>query len=164
MNFADILLLASLCGIEEGVIYRSKALNTQTLGSFFLQSPIVGSQYEIVWKSLVGNATQLTACLGYFYSLGSERFNLTQKALILYLQRTVSCARVIDFHIYAIQLCFLFLPAEFILTHLHNTFHYGLSLDGSPSSSKRGAEAMRVYHIRLLCALLTQRQCINPLV
>ena len=132
------------------------------MASVLLQSPILGSRYEQVWKSLFLNATQLTACLAYSYALGHERFTLTQRVFLLYLQRCVHSIQILDYHIFAIQLSLLFLSPEYLIVHLHNTFHYGLALDGSPSNGKRGAEAMRVYHIRLLCAILTQRQCMEP--
>ena len=131
------------------------------MATVFLQSPIIGTQYESVWELLFLNATQLTACLAYSFSLGSERFTLSQRALLLFLQRAVYSIEILDYYIYAIQLSFLFLSPEYVIAHLHTTFHYGLSIDGSQSNGKRGSESMRVYHLRLLCAVLTQRQCME---
>lgn len=128
--------------------------------------PVLKS-YESVMNSFLTNACHLFYAQFYMYSLGDIRFNDLQDMMVHTNQAFPCVVSVVTVYLFAIQLCFLCMDVDSVLSVLLNCFSSDLITDSRPLTKEEeesipvGKQSMFSYFFFLLLSILYNRNVIN---
>ena len=110
--------------------------------------------------TLLRESVRFLSFFAFVTSLPFDRFNETQKALIVSLFHSLLGVRFIDYHVFSLHLSLLIIPAETVVSTL--LAYFAPQIDSFPVNSP----AIPLVHLpRFLCALLAQGDgIVDPII
>lgn len=123
-------------------------------------------EYPDVLSSCLSNALHTLYFYYYVFSLGVDRFNNIQLIFCDYLTNLIKSMDIISLSFFAIQLNFLVLDANTVLTKIFTFMSQGLSLSWKKELLEekqipRGKELMFTYFMYLLLSVVYNHNMIN---